>query len=249
MFLGQTVNSYGRDLNPRIRFEKLIFETSLIDEVKRIRFTSPHPAEFKQSFIELYSKLPKLCPHIHLPLQSGSDKILRDMNRNYRIKRYMDIIEQLKLQAPNIAITTDIIVGFPGETDEDFEHTLRIMKEVNFSFSYSFKYSIRPNTVAKQNWPLAMQVPEEVKSQRLLQLQDLQESLSLNYNKSKIGHTVEVLVESKKQESEQLLRGRTPDNILIDVAVDDSNDYQLGELVYPKVSSVSAYGLKGTLVN
>lgn len=148
VLLGQTVNSYGLDLAPRVRFAELLGLVSEIEGIERIRFTSPHPQEIRSDFIDLVSQNNKVCRHVHMPLQSGSDRILKAMNRNYRRAKYLKIIEALKERLPDIAITTDIIVGFPGETREDFEDTLDVMKQVQFDASYSFAYSNRPGTPA-----------------------------------------------------------------------------------------------------
>ncbi|MCL4154093.1 UNVERIFIED_CONTAM: hypothetical protein GTU68_041486 [Idotea baltica] len=173
MLLGQTVNSYGMDLSPRFRFERLVREIAEIEGIERIRFISPHPAEFRKEFIQLYRDLPQLCPHIHLPLQSGSNRILKLMNRNYKRERYLDIVAEMREARPSIALSTDIIVGFPGETDEEYEETLDVMRRVKYATSFSFTYSVRPETVAQASYTEADLVPKDVSYQRLRRLQDL----------------------------------------------------------------------------
>lgn len=168
VLLGQTVNSYGLDFSPRMSFVQLLRRVAEVEGIERIRFTSPHPQEIRQDFIELVCSEPKICHHVHMPLQSGSDRILKLMNRNYRQKRYLDIIQAMRDRVPDMAITTDIIVGFPGETREDFEATLSVMEQVEFDNSYSFIYSQRPGT------PAAVMADEQSYEEKLTLLQELQ---------------------------------------------------------------------------
>ena len=248
LLLGQTVNSYGRDLNPRYPFHKLVRKIAEIEGLKRIRFTSPHPADVKPEFIELYGDVPQLCPHIHMPLQSGSDRILKLMNRNYRVKRYMEIIEQLKTRCPDISISSDIIVGFPTETEEDFEQTLNIVEEVAFSASYSFKYSIRPNTVAKNSFTREQEVAKEVAQERLERLQSLQKVLSEDINKGFLGKKLEILVEAPSPNILTLMRGRSAQNILVEVEVGNkTTNPMIGELTEVNIEHTGAYGMRGSL--
>ncbi|MCB0359014.1 MAG: tRNA (N6-isopentenyl adenosine(37)-C2)-methylthiotransferase MiaB, partial [Bdellovibrionales bacterium] len=198
LLLGQTVNSYGRDLSPRYPFETLIRRLAAIDGLHRIRFTSPHPADVRPGFIELYQDIPQLCRHIHLPLQSGSDRILKEMNRNYRTRRYLEIVDSLRQACPELAISTDLIVGFPTESDAEFIQTLEMMEKVQFFSSFSFKYSIRPNTVAKDRYRDEELIPEDVASARLEQLQTVQKQLSLKHHQRLMGTDVEVLVEGRR---------------------------------------------------
>lgn len=247
MLLGQTVNSYGLDLNPRIKFEQLISEVSKIDGVERIRFTSPHPAEVRDAFIELYGQIPQLSPQIHMPLQSGSNRILKLMNRNYKVERYLEIIEKLKSKSPGIAITSDIIVGFPTETDEDFEATLDVMRQVKFSTSFSFIYSPRQNTKAIIEYGKDELVNPEVAKNRLMRLQDLQKEQTLEYHQSFVGKEVEVLIEGRGDNGN--LRGRTPENILVEVSQgsSDSNLFKAGILKKFLISSATPHVLKTTI--
>lgn len=246
MLIGQTVNSYGRDLTPRYPFERLIRDLAEVEGLERIRFTSPHPQDVRPEFLDLFSDVPQLCPHIHLPLQSGSDRILKLMNRNYRMKRYYEIVDSLKSRCPEITISSDFIVGFPTETDADFEATLDAMKKVRYNASYSFKYSIRPNTVAKDNFVSDQEVGEEVAKARLKQLQELQEELSLEYNRAQVGRELEVLVEASSTNKSELLRGRTPQNTLVEI---EGLNFNVGDTVRVKIEHVGAYGLRGKAVN
>lgn len=241
MLLGQTVNSYGRDLSPRVRFHELIRQIAAIPGLERIRFTSPHPGEVKPEFIELFGEVPGLCPHIHMPLQSGSDRILKAMNRNYRVARYLSIIDELKSRVPDIAITTDIIVGFPTETEQDFEATLDVMKAVNYSLSYSFKYSVRPNTTAAALYSKDQLIAAEVQTQRLIRLQQLQDELSRKDNQRWLGQTTSVLIETAGQEPGQFF-GRIPQNTRVEL---HAESLQIGQLLDVEILRATSYGLMG----
>jgi len=243
MLLGQTVNSYGIDLSPRLKFSELVKNIADIDGVKRIRFTSPHPAEFKKDFIKLYAEVPSLCPHIHLPLQSGNNRILKIMNRNYRIERYLEIVDSLREIVPDIAITTDIIAGFPGETEEEFQDTIEIVKKVKYHSVYSFKYSQRPNTAAKQMFKAEDEVPEVVKQRRLKEFQDVQENISLEFNRNYEGQEIEILVESQAK-ALSLFRGRSLHNVPAEFHALETEEIKLGDIITAKVFRSSPHVLK-----
>ncbi len=244
LLLGQTVNSYGIDLEPRVRFEALIRRLAEIEGLQRIRFTSPHPAEVRREFIELYGSIPQLCPHIHLPLQSGSDRILKLMNRNYRRERYLRIVDQIRSRVPNIAITSDIIVGFPTETEEDFEQTLAIMREVKYSSSYSFKYSTRPHTTAKENFSAEEEIPNSIAGERLTRLQELQCEHSEEFNRQWLGQRVDVLVEGHNKKL-SFMRGRIPQNTLLEIVEGAAKP---GETVSVRVTHSSPNALRGVVL-
>lgn len=243
VLLGQTVNSYGRDLTPRYSFEELVKAVSEIAGVRRIRFISPHPQDVRPEFVKLYSELPTLCPHIHLPLQSGSDRILKLMNRNYRVKRYLEIVQLLKSECPGIAISTDIIVGFPTETEEDFQQTLRVMQEVRYISSYSFKYSKRPNTTALRH---TAEVESEVADRRLAELQQVQRQITEEINVGTIGKTVQVLVEGPSKRISSLMRGRNLQNVPVKFS---GEEVAVGDEVEVMVTGCGAFGLDGQLFN
>lgn len=231
LLLGQTVNSYGRDRNGSISFANLVEKVAQIPGVTRIRFTSPHPQDVREDFIDLYGRIPQLVPHIHLPLQSGSDRVLRAMNRNYRIRRYLEIVDALRNRCPDIAITTDIIVGFPTETAEEFENTLDVMSQVNYSHSFAFKYSRRPNTSASSSYNEKDEIDEALKEERLKRVLDLQEQLSTRFNRNAIGTEVEVLIESISDRkgttaNSFCAKGRIPQNTLIEIR--KSNQVEVG---------------------
>ncbi len=245
MLLGQTVNSFGVDLNPRMKFSELVRRIADIEGVERIRFTSPHPAEVKKDFLEIYKEVPGLCPHIHLPLQSGSNRILKLMNRNYRKERYLDIVSSLRDMVPDIALSTDIIVGFPTETEDDFLETLEMVKEIQYHSCFSFIYSIRPNTKANQCFSEEDEVPEAVKKARLCQLQSEQEKITLKLNEQYLGHMVEILVESRGKGIFSC-HGRTKHNVPVEYTTDLSEkELNLkGSLVEGHVVRATPHGLK-----
>ncbi|MDY6999796.1 MAG: tRNA (N6-isopentenyl adenosine(37)-C2)-methylthiotransferase MiaB [Actinomycetota bacterium] len=219
--LGQNVNAYGvsfadRD-QPRDRgaFAKLLRACGRIEGLERVRFTSPHPAEFTDDVIEAMADTPNVCPTLHMPLQSGSDRILRAMRRSYRAERYLGIIERVRAAIPHAAITTDLIVGFPGETEDDFQATLDVVEAARFASAFTFQYSKRPGTPAAD---LADQVPKAVVSERYQRLIELQERISLEENTAVIGRTVELLVatgEGRKDAATARMSGRARDGRLV----------------------------------
>jgi tRNA-2-methylthio-N6-dimethylallyladenosine synthase len=241
MLLGQTVNSYGRDLNPRITFVELIDRLSLIEGIQRIRFISPHPQEVRQDFIDCVVTNPKVCRHIHMPLQSGSDTILKAMNRNYRRDRYLSIIETLKSRVPDMAITTDIIVGFPGETSKDFEETLDVMNIVQFDNSYSYAFSPRPGTIAAG---MAETVTHEEKLERLAILQAKQEEIMAKRLALWVGREVEVLVDNRNLHREDCFQGRISQGIMLNFD-NPYPDVKLGSIVRTRVTGRKRFTLVG----
>jgi tRNA-2-methylthio-N6-dimethylallyladenosine synthase len=212
VLLGQTVNSYGIDLHPRMTFVKLLERIAAIPGVERIRFTSPHPQEIRKDFIDFIVSNSKVCRHIHMPLQSGSDRILRAMNRNYRRAKYLNIIEALKSRVPDMAITTDIIVGFPGETEEDFQDTLDLMDLVQFDNSYSFVFSPRPGTVAAE---LKETLTHQEKLARLQILQAKQQEIMTRRLAAWVGRTAEVLIDNLNLNDESFFGGRISQNLTV----------------------------------
>ncbi len=232
VLLGQTVNSYGLDLSPRMSFVKLLDRVAAIPGVERIRFTSPHPQEVRQDFIDFVVSNPKVCRHIHMPLQSGSDRILRLMNRNYRRAKYLAIIEALKSRVPDIAITTDLIVGFPGETEEDFRQTLEVMELVQFDNSYSFAFSPRPGTPAAAMEELLTQ---KEKIARLQELQALQDRLMDAKLASWVGREAEVLVDNHNRVAEGCFQGRISQNFIANF-VQPHEGIAIGSIVKARIS-------------
>ncbi|MFM8191327.1 MAG: tRNA (N6-isopentenyl adenosine(37)-C2)-methylthiotransferase MiaB, partial [Candidatus Nanopelagicus sp.] len=191
--LGQNVNAYGVDFGDRLAFSKLLKECGKVDGLERVRFMSPHPRDFTDDVIEAMAETKNVMPHLHMPLQSGSDKILQSMRRSYRRDRYLGILEKVRDAIPHAAITTDIIVGFPGESDADFEQTIDLVKQANFSAAYTFQYSKRPGTPAAT---MPDQVTTEVMSERYNQLHKIQQEISKNENVKMIGKRVQLLVSS-----------------------------------------------------
>jgi len=219
--LGQNVNAYGVSFAdpqlPRNRgaFADLLTECGRIDGLERVRFTSPHPAEFTDDVIEAMAQTPNVCPALHMPLQSGSDRMLRAMRRSYRAERYLGIIDRVRAAMPHAAITTDLIVGFPGETEEDFAATLDVVRQARFANAFTFQYSKRPGTPAAE---LDDQVPKAVVQERYDRLIALQDQIALDENRSQIGRTVELLVatgEGRKDSSTARMSGRARDGRLV----------------------------------
>jgi tRNA-2-methylthio-N6-dimethylallyladenosine synthase len=219
--LGQNVNAYGVSFAdpqlPRNRgaFAELLTECGRIDGLERVRFTSPHPAEFTDDVIDAMAQTPNVCPALHMPLQSGSDRMLRAMRRSYRAERYLGIIDRVRAVMPHAAITTDLIVGFPGETEEDFAATLDVVRRARFSAAFTFQYSKRPGTPAAD---LDGQLPKDVVQERYGRLVALQEQISLEENRDQIGRTVELLVatgEGRKDSRTARMSGRARDGRLV----------------------------------
>ena len=189
--LGQNVNAYGVDFGDRTAFAKLLRECGKVEGLERVRFMSPHPRDFTDDVIESMAETPNVMPHLHMPLQSGSDRILQSMRRSYRVERYKGIIEKVRKAMPHSTITTDIIVGFPGETEEDFQETMQITTDLRFLAAYTFQYSKRPGTPAAE---MPDQIPAEVVAERYTRLHEHLNSLSQSVNNDVVGTTAEVLV-------------------------------------------------------
>ncbi|MDT7645765.1 MAG: tRNA-2-methylthio-N6-dimethylallyladenosine synthase, partial [Pseudonocardiales bacterium] len=212
--LGQNVNSYGVEFGDRAAFGKLLRACGEIDGLERLRFTSPHPRDFTSDVITAMAETPVVCPQLHMPLQSGSDSMLKAMRRSYRSARYLGILDEVRAAIPDAAITTDIIVGFPGETDADFEATLDVVRAARFASAFTFQYSPRPGTPAAT---LADQVPKSVVTQRYQRLVAVQEEISWELNRELVGRTVELLVaqgEGRKDAATSRLSGRARDGRL-----------------------------------
>lgn len=241
--LGQNVNSYGRDLSQPASFSELLELLNNIDDIERIRFTTSHPKDFSFDLIKTIKKCNKICNHIHLPIQSGSSKILKMMNRKYDIDYYKNIIKEIRNNIDNIAITTDVMVGFPGETEEDFKDTLNAFKEIEFDEAYTFIYSNRDNAIASL---LPEQVPLQHKKERLWKLIDLQKDISTKINKRLKGEILEVLVDKKsKRNIENQFSGRTGTNKTV---VFTGKQNLLGQLVNVKIIKSSPWTLYGELI-
>jgi tRNA-2-methylthio-N6-dimethylallyladenosine synthase len=213
--LGQNVNAYGVEFGDRQAFSKLLRACGHIDGLERVRFTSPHPAEFTDDVIAAMAETPNVMPQLHMPLQSGSDRVLRAMRRSYRQSKFLGIIDRVRTAIPEAAITTDIIVGFPGETEEDFAQTLHVVAESRFAGAYTFQYSKRPGTPAAT---LGEQVPKAVVQERYERLVALVNDIAWDENKKFVGRTVELMVaegEGRKDAATHRLTGRARDNRLV----------------------------------
>ncbi|MCF6096811.1 tRNA (N6-isopentenyl adenosine(37)-C2)-methylthiotransferase MiaB [Thermovorax subterraneus] len=240
--LGQNVNSYGKDLGREVTFPALLRRLNEIDGIERIRFTTSHPKDLSDELIEAMRDCEKVCEHIHLPVQAGSNKILEAMNRRYTREHYMKLVEKLRNAIPGIAISTDIIVGFPGETEEDFQDTLDLVKRVEFDQAFMFAYSKRKGTPAAE---MENQVDEEVKKDRLNRLMKLQDSISAKKNKSLKDQTVEVLVEGISRNNPHRLTGRTRTNKVVNF---EGPEECIGKIVKVKITEPHTWSLIGELL-
>jgi tRNA-2-methylthio-N6-dimethylallyladenosine synthase len=238
--LGQNVNSYGRDLPPeaRISFSELLGRVDAVDGIDRIRYTSPHPKDMKEDVVRAHADLPSLCEHIHLPLQSGSSPVLKRMRRTYNRERYLDRVALIREHVPDCALTTDIIVGFPGETEEDFERTLEVVDEVGYDGAFTFVFSPRRGTLAAE---MDEQVPHGVKRERMGRLVELVQRRAHERAERFVGRTMEVLVEGPSRNDPARLRGRTRHN----KTVNFDGTAAPGELVEVEIAGATSTTLSG----
>jgi tRNA-2-methylthio-N6-dimethylallyladenosine synthase len=238
--LGQNVNSYGRDLpvGMKMTFAELLHELDAIDGLERIRYTSPHPKDIKADVIEAHATLPSVCEHIHLPLQSGSSRILKLMRRTYNQQRYLDRVAQIREQVPDIALTTDIIVGFPGETEEEFEETLAVVEAVQFDSAFTFIFSPRRETEAAV---MDGQLPHAVKRERMQRLVEVVQSGAYERAQRFVGRTMDVLVEGPSRTDPTRLRGRIRHN----KTVNFTGTAEPGDYVKVEIESATSTTLAG----
>lgn len=241
--LGQNVNSYGKTLKNKMDFADLLIRINEIEGLERIRFMTSHPKDLSPRLIEAMRDCQKICEHIHLPVQSGSTKILKEMNRHYTKEQYLELVNQLKTNIPGIAITTDIIVGFPGETEEDFLETLDIVQKVEYDSAFTFLYSVREGTPAAKM--TEQQVPENVKHERFNRLLSTLNEISAHKNAEYKGKTVEVLVEGESKNDASKLMGRTRSSKLVNFP--GSKDL-IGQLVQIKITEAKTFSLNGIVV-
>jgi tRNA-2-methylthio-N6-dimethylallyladenosine synthase len=241
--LGQNVNGYGKGLEGEFDFPELLQRIDEINGIERIRFTTSHPKDLSEDLVGAFSKLPKLCEHIHLPFQSGSNKILKAMHRGYTRESYLEKIDRLKKVSPSIAITADAIVGFPGEEEKDFEETLDLLQKVRFDDLFSFKYSPRKGTRAAQ---FEGKVEEKVKQDRLSILQEIQKEITLQKNQELEGRVEEVLVEGCSKQSTQDVTGRTRSNKIVNFKGDLS---LAGMLVPVQITKAYPHSLRGEITS
>jgi tRNA-2-methylthio-N6-dimethylallyladenosine synthase len=240
--LGQNVNSYGKDIGDGTSFAGLIREVNKVPEIERIRFTTSHPKDLSDELIYAIRDCEKVCEHLHLPFQAGSTRILKMMNRKYTKEDYINLASKIKENIPDITLTTDIIVGFPGETEEDFLDTLDILEKVRFDNAFTFLYSKRTGTPAAK---MEQQVPEEVKKDRFQRLLATQNRISKELNDMFLGKVVEVLVEGVSKTNDEILTGRTRGNKVVNFKGDST---LIGQLVNVKIDTVKTWSLEGNVV-
>ena len=213
--LGQIVNHYAAPDDPSCDFTGLVEHIHAVDGIERIRFASPHPRHFSPRFLEAMQRLPKIARHLHLPVQSGSTRVLKDMRRRYSRESYLELVDRVRTMLPEVALSTDMIVGFPGETDSDFEDTLSLTRSVRFNSMFSFKYSPRPNTLADKR--MVDDVPDDEKTRRIVALQTTQREIQAAIHETMIGSTVAVLIDAASRRRETELSGRTSQNTVVNV--------------------------------
>jgi tRNA-2-methylthio-N6-dimethylallyladenosine synthase len=242
--LGQNVNTYGVEFGDKGAFAKLLRACGQIEGLERVRFTSPHPAAFTDDVIEAMAETHNVMPQLHMPLQSGSDRILKEMRRSYRSEKYLGILDRVRDLIPDASITTDIIVGFPGETEEDFQETMRVVEAARFATAYTYQYSKRPGTPAAD---LPDQVLKNVVQERYERLLALVNDIAWQENKKQVGKTVEVLVatgEGRKDSQTHRQTGRTQDSRLVHFEVPQGGDIaRPGDLVTVQVTQAAPYHL------
>ncbi|MBW4722263.1 tRNA (N6-isopentenyl adenosine(37)-C2)-methylthiotransferase MiaB [Saccharothrix obliqua] len=240
--LGQNVNSYGVEFGDRFAFGKLLRATGGIEGLERVRFTSPHPKDFTDDVIAAMAETPNVCHQLHMPLQSGSDRVLKEMRRSYRSAKYLGILDNVRRAMPDAAITTDIIVGFPGETEEDFQATLDVVREAKFSSAFTFQYSKRPGTPAAE---LPDQLPKEVVQERYDRLVTLVNEIAWEQNKLQVGRRVEVLVahgEGRKDAETHRLSGRARDGRLVHFTPGDAH-IRPGDVIETDITYAAPHNL------
>ncbi|MDD6572515.1 MAG: tRNA (N6-isopentenyl adenosine(37)-C2)-methylthiotransferase MiaB [Thermoflexaceae bacterium] len=219
MLLGQNVNSYGKNLEQPVTFAELLSEVEKIEGLERIRFMTPHPKDLSDELIDVMSRSEKICHHIHLPLQSGSTEILKKMNRRYTKEQYLSLVERIREKIPDVSLTTDIIVGFPGETEEDFLDTMDVVRKARYDSAYTFIYSKRTGTPAAV---MENQIPEEVVKERFDRLLKEIQQISAEMTRKNVNKTMKVLVESLNEQDESLVTGRLSNNLLVHFKADVS---------------------------
>ncbi|WP_270507974.1 tRNA (N6-isopentenyl adenosine(37)-C2)-methylthiotransferase MiaB [Eubacterium limosum] len=237
--LGQNVNSYGNDLKTGYHFADLLRDLNQIEKIKRIRFMTSHPKDLTDEVIEAITQCDKVCPAIHLAIQSGSTRVLKAMNRRYTKEQIIDLVDRVRSRIPDVAITTDIIVGFPGETEEDFQDTLEVMRACKFDSAFSFIYSIRTGTPAAT---MENQIPDEIKHDRLNRLLDVLRDISFGLNSKYEGRVLPVLVEEPSKNNTDRLSGRTETGKLVNF--EGSFDH-IGQIVNVKITKAGSFSLTG----
>lgn len=240
--LGQTVNSYGKNMpEGRVPFSELLWSLSKIPRLERIRYTSPYPRDFTSDLIEAVRDCPAVMEHCHLPLQSGDDEVLKAMKRLYTTGSFTEIIGNLRRTVPDIGLTTDVIVGFPGETEEQFQNTLNLMEKIRFDAAYMFIYSPRPDTPSAQ----LEQIPLPVKKERLRRLMELQNRITCEINAEWVGRTVEVLVEGPSPKNPKMLQGHSRECKVVHFP---GSSERAGRVADVRITEAEVWGFRGELI-
>jgi tRNA-2-methylthio-N6-dimethylallyladenosine synthase len=235
--LGQNVTSYGRDVGSD--FAELLRAVDAVEGIERIRFTSPHPKDFRANVISAMAECEAVCEHAHLPLQSGSSRVLKAMRRTYGRERYLRLVDEMRAAIPDLALTTDIIVGFPGETEEDFRETLEVVEEVRYDGAFTFVYSPRAGTEAAS---IADQIPDDVKRERIERLVEVVQRIARERNEDRVGLVEQVLVEGPSRTDPSLQRGRTRRNTTVNFA----GSAETGDLVDVRIEAATSTTLSGS---
>lgn len=241
--LGQNVNSYGNTLEPRYTFPQLLEDLNEVEGLERLRFMTSHPKDISDDLIDAMARLDKVCESLHLPIQSGSSRLLAKMNRHYTKEDYLRIIEKAKAKMPDLAITTDIMVGFPGETEEDFLDTIDVVEKVQYDLAFTFLYSIRKGTVAEK---MEDQIPEDIKKERFDRLLEVVNAASKASSKSYQDKVVEVLVEGVSKKNEEFMTGRTRHNKLVNFK---GTEDLVGKLVKVHINDPKSFSLNGVMID
>ncbi|MBM3472979.1 MAG: tRNA (N6-isopentenyl adenosine(37)-C2)-methylthiotransferase MiaB [Armatimonadetes bacterium] len=241
--LGQNVNSYGRGLEPRVDFADLLARLDGIEGLQRIRFTTSHPKDVSPRLIRAMAQLPSVCEHLHLPIQAGSDRVLERMGRGHTAQQYLTLVRAVRETVPGLSLTTDVMVGFPGETREDFEATLALFEAVRFDQAFMFRYNDRPGTRADE---MTDKVPEEEKQARFIELVRLQNGIAREVNEAHVGEVLEVLVEGRDPKNPEKARGRTRQNKLVIFPADED---LTGRFVHVRAVEARLWGWLGDIPN
>jgi tRNA-2-methylthio-N6-dimethylallyladenosine synthase len=243
MLLGQNVNSYGKDLEPQVDFADLLQEIEDIKELERIRYMTSHPRDFTDHLIDVIASSKKVCEQFHLPVQAGSNRILKLMNRGYTKEDYLTLVNKIKAQIPSASITTDLIVGFPGESGEDFDDTIDLIQKVKFDAAFTFVYNKRSGTPAAE---MADQISERVKSERIQKLIKQLSQISKEINKAEMGKIHEVLIEGFNRANPAMLEARTRTNKIVLIP---GNTDMIGKIVHVKIIDIGTWHLDGEIIN
>jgi tRNA-2-methylthio-N6-dimethylallyladenosine synthase len=240
--LGQNVNSFGKDLQNSVSFAGLLYKIEKINGIERVRFMTSHPKDLSEELIKAIKECNKVVKHLHLPIQAGSTKVLEAMNRKYTKEQYLELVDKVKREIPEISITTDIIVGFPGETEVDFEHTLDVVNKVRYDMAYTFLYSKRNGTPAAK---MQEQIPEEIKKMRFNKLLKLQNKISKEINTELVGKIVKVLTEGMSKNDKKVYSGRTDNNKIVNFKAENVIP---GDLVEVKITQAQTWSLEGVKI-